>query len=178
MHGVHGKHYDKDPTANSHSKSESKRAIFIYEQCDTAKICRSVLSTTLQRRTDNAEVNLYAFWTSEIRLYGPALYLGDGLPDEEKQVWYRRQPYVPEHRNIRLENCGYRRNTCEQEATDDSPYVLCGVLVNGNTNWRIPSYKTIQQSHITLKSLFDHILSAGASHLMCNTSLDAMSSSC
>lgn len=51
-----------------------------------------------------------------------------------------------------------RRNTCEQEATDDSPYVLCGFLFNGNINSGIPSYKTIQQSHITVKSLFDHIL--------------------
>jgi len=42
-------------------------------------------------------------------------------------------------------------NTCEQEATDDSPYVLCGVLLNGNVNSGIPSYKTIQLSHITLK---------------------------
>jgi len=51
-----------------------------------------------------------------------------------------------------------RRNTCEQEATDNSPYVLRGVLFNGNINSGIPSYKTIQQSHITLKSSFDHIL--------------------
>jgi hypothetical protein len=51
-----------------------------------------------------------------------------------------------------------RRSTCEQEATDDSPYVLCGVLFNGNINSGIPSYKTIQQNHITLISLSDHIL--------------------
>jgi hypothetical protein len=51
-----------------------------------------------------------------------------------------------------------RRNTCEQEATDDSPYVPCGVLFNGNINSGIPSYKTIQQGHINVKSLFDHIL--------------------
>ena len=110
MQEVNEKHYDKDPTANSHSKSEPKHAIFIYEQRDAAKICRSVSSITLHKRTHNAEVNLFAFWTAEIRLYGPAFCLGDSLPAEEKQVCYRRQPYVPKHGNIRVENCGQKEH--------------------------------------------------------------------
>jgi hypothetical protein len=42
LHGVPEEDYDKNPTANIQSKSESKHGIFIYEQSYTIKVCRSV----------------------------------------------------------------------------------------------------------------------------------------
>jgi hypothetical protein len=92
-------------------------------------------------------------------MYRPVFYIREGLPARPKT----NNSATAGSRSLRNTEIPYwktaeRRNTRQEEARDNSLYVLCGVLFNVILNSEIPLYKTAQQSYKTLKSLFYRVL--------------------
>ena len=148
MHGAHEKHYEKIRLPTGEASPKSKQASSTYEQCDAAEVCRNVQA----RRYKDVQTTP----TSNSTCSGPRKYPYKGQRSTSATVCGPKRNKSGTAGNLTFLNTGISdwktadsRNTCEQEATDDPPYVLRGILFNGNINSGIPSYKTIQQSHIS-----------------------------